>query len=582
MRLSQASAQQAANPGVFQALCERVAAEEVPNDIKSVIDKDMPRTFPGHAAFPDSGQREPTATSSALTKSLYCFALHCPDIEYVQGMGLIGGLLMLAVTGPGGVVEVPIMRNAEEECFWLLDGLIRNMLPPSFLITGDPSLGLKPLQGLQIVMEVLSKLLAELQPELHQHLEHAGVDSALVWFRWLPCLFANSLRPMESCMRVWDLIMAGGMLAVHQCALALTIHVKDKLLEAKEPHEIGQIIDKIWVDPETLIGLMHGSDMVTAARVEEMTKQVVASQRAREQMWYKQAGHVRKILDACQNGRLNNRTKAQARIYMETQRGTVIEKELGPDATVDEVIDDIRKELLADKHLDDKPRNIIAEVPVLPSTTLQSLALAFDCRIADITRANNMSSRGAILSSTILVPVSSRDLGQIRFVTEAERLEQSISKMMTVVHEAGYKQDVPREEYLFYLQWHEGDVAAAVEECMGNLQWELDQQTAISARKERRELQHSAADGVLEALTEALQDPDCAPEDMRQSADAAEAMAGKFRRQGLLVETDSVMQLVEKVREAATAREEGWDLLSPEGAHEPKPRMWDTLKQWWR
>lgn len=39
-------------------------------------------------------------------------------------------------------------------------------IPPAFLIAGDPALGLKPLQGLQVVLEVLEKFAEKHDPEV--------------------------------------------------------------------------------------------------------------------------------------------------------------------------------------------------------------------------------------------------------------------------------------------------------------------------------------------------------------------------------------------------------------------------------
>ena len=123
-------------------------------------------------------------------------------------------------------------------------------------------------------------------------------------------LWHSCFSLLQRCMRVWDLIMSDGVLALHRCAVVLVQHLEAELLAAKafphydnlcldtlmqcvllqEPQDVGRVIEHVWVDPEVvlrrsrlvvttslpkvLVGLMVKNDTITTQRIEEETKQV--------------------------------------------------------------------------------------------------------------------------------------------------------------------------------------------------------------------------------------------------------------------------------------------------------------------
>eukprot|EP00250_Pteridium_aquilinum_P018657 c24152_g1_i3 orf=1889-3292(-) len=69
----------------------------------SQIEKDLPRTFPGHPALDEDGR-------NALRRLLTAYARHNPDVGYCQAMNFFAALLLLMMP--------------EENAFWTLTGFI--------------------------------------------------------------------------------------------------------------------------------------------------------------------------------------------------------------------------------------------------------------------------------------------------------------------------------------------------------------------------------------------------------------------------------------------------------------------------
>ncbi|KAL8511543.1 hypothetical protein ACS0TY_018086 [Phlomoides rotata] len=70
---------------------------------KGQIEKDLPRTFPGHPALDEDGR-------NALRRLLTAYARHNPSVGYCQAMNLFAGLLLLLMS--------------EENAFWTLVGIL--------------------------------------------------------------------------------------------------------------------------------------------------------------------------------------------------------------------------------------------------------------------------------------------------------------------------------------------------------------------------------------------------------------------------------------------------------------------------
>ncbi|KAF8101938.1 hypothetical protein N665_0201s0234 [Sinapis alba] len=158
---------------------------------KGQIEKDLPRTFPGHPALDDDGR-------NALRRLLTAYARHNPSVGYCQAMNFFAALLLLLMP--------------EENAFWALTGIIDEYF------NGYYSEDMIESQVDQLVLE---ELVRERFPKLVHHLDYLGVQVAWVTGPWFLSIFMNML-PWESVLRVWDvLLFEGNRVMLFRTALAL-------------------------------------------------------------------------------------------------------------------------------------------------------------------------------------------------------------------------------------------------------------------------------------------------------------------------------------------------------------------------
>ncbi|KAG1339162.1 TBC1 domain family member 8B [Cocos nucifera] len=139
----------------------------VPEKWKTQIEKDLPRTFPGHPALDGDGR-------NALRHLLTAYARHNPSVGYCQAMNFFGGLLLLLMP--------------EENAFWTLLGIIDDYFDGYYSEEMIES---------QVDQLVLEELVREKFPKLVHHLDYLGVQVAWVTGPWFLSIFTNML-PWES------------------------------------------------------------------------------------------------------------------------------------------------------------------------------------------------------------------------------------------------------------------------------------------------------------------------------------------------------------------------------------------------
>ncbi|CAH8267709.1 unnamed protein product [Arabidopsis lyrata] len=134
---------------------------------KGQIEKDLPRTFPGHPALDDDFR-------NALRRLLTAYARHNPSVGYCQAMNFFAALLLLLMP--------------EENAFWSLIGIIDDYFHDYYSEEMIES---------QVDQRVLEELLRERFPKLVHHLDFLGVQVACVTGPWFLSIFINML-PWES------------------------------------------------------------------------------------------------------------------------------------------------------------------------------------------------------------------------------------------------------------------------------------------------------------------------------------------------------------------------------------------------
>ncbi|KAL6766519.1 hypothetical protein ACKKBG_A36350 [Auxenochlorella protothecoides x Auxenochlorella symbiontica] len=155
------------------------------------VDKDLHRTFPGHAAMDAGGRR-------SLRRVLAAYAARNPAVGYCQGLNFVAAAFLLFLP--------------EEGAFWCLAAVVERVLPGYF----DAAMEVPALDA-----RILAHLVQGAHPATARHLDALEVDLGSVTLHWFLCIFVNSL-PLETCLRVWDLLfLEGSPVVLFRTALAL-------------------------------------------------------------------------------------------------------------------------------------------------------------------------------------------------------------------------------------------------------------------------------------------------------------------------------------------------------------------------
>ncbi|KAI9122149.1 hypothetical protein K1719_006838 [Acacia pycnantha] len=174
------------------------------------IEKDVPRTFPGHPALDENGR-------NSLRRLLLAYARHNPSVGYCQAMNFFAGLLLLLMP--------------EENAFWALVGIIDDYFEGCYT---------EEMIEAQVDQLVFEELVRERFPKLVNHLDYLGVQVTWISGPWFLSIFMNTL-PWESVLRVWDvLLLEGNRVMLFRTALALIelygsslVTTKDAVTEAR-------------------------------------------------------------------------------------------------------------------------------------------------------------------------------------------------------------------------------------------------------------------------------------------------------------------------------------------------------------
>ncbi|KAK1411836.1 hypothetical protein QVD17_32624 [Tagetes erecta] len=197
---------------------EKVERAHVPEPCKKQIEKDLPRTFPGHPALNEEGR-------NSLRRLLLAYARHNPDVGYCQAMNFFAAMLLLMMP--------------EENAFWTLVGMIDDYFDGYFTTDMIES---------QVDQLVFEDLMRERYPNLVDHFDFMGVEMGWICGPWFLSIFVNII-PWESVLRVWDVILFEG-------NRAMLLRTALALMELYGP-DLGSTIDA--GDAITLLQSLVGS-----------------------------------------------------------------------------------------------------------------------------------------------------------------------------------------------------------------------------------------------------------------------------------------------------------------------------------
>ena len=206
---------------------------ECNSSVEQTICRDLHRTFPKHVMFQyvgGLGQR-------SLFNVLRAYSEFDRELGYTQGMCFVVGFLLCFMQ--------------EEDCFWVFSSLMKS---PAFEMRSLYVTGLPKLQFLQRALE---HLMEKRFPHLRSHMEMLGIHTSAYAASWFMTLFTYSLR-LPVAVRVFDLFVFKGWVALLEVALAILSHLRESILSTDEFETVLRILEsepKELTDAETL--MMH-------------------------------------------------------------------------------------------------------------------------------------------------------------------------------------------------------------------------------------------------------------------------------------------------------------------------------------
>lgn len=249
------------NRDVYSNLLTRANTGELSENDRELIERDLHRTFPDNIHFkPDPinpqslfhDQSDPSSPFhteppivSSLRHILHAFALYSPKIGYCQSLNFLAGLLLLFLP--------------EEKAFWMLHIITTDYLPGTHAIS---------LEGANVDLWVLMTALKESNmPAVWAKLS-GGADSqpqaplddaaalkarpmparlpaiSLCTTSWFMSLFIGTL-PIESTLRVWDVLFYEGPRTIFRVALAVFKLGEREIKDVSDAMEIFQVVQAL-------------------------------------------------------------------------------------------------------------------------------------------------------------------------------------------------------------------------------------------------------------------------------------------------------------------------------------------------
>lgn len=143
-----------------------------------------------------------------------------------QGLNYIAGLLL-------------IVTKDETASFWLLKHLVENVASEYHTQT---------MFGLQRDMHVISELIRLQQPLIYEKVLELGLPWPVILTKWLICMFAEVL-PVETVLRIWDVMFAEGYKIIFRAALGIVFTLKDDIKNARDINELAEIFRHLDTNP---------------------------------------------------------------------------------------------------------------------------------------------------------------------------------------------------------------------------------------------------------------------------------------------------------------------------------------------
>jgi len=191
-------------------------SEPLDPKVASVVECDLPRTFPNHRNF--SAQAGDGDGRTRLRSVLHAFANHSPRINYCQGLNFIAALLL-------------VVFEDEERAFWALVGSQETLDVGDYYADG--------MVMLRADLKVLTVLLQRKCPKVANHLRAQNIELITICSSWYITWFATSL-PITTLFRVWDCLFFEGYKILFRISLGIFRRCESWILRLRSFEELLQ------------------------------------------------------------------------------------------------------------------------------------------------------------------------------------------------------------------------------------------------------------------------------------------------------------------------------------------------------
>ncbi|XP_006359342.1 rab GTPase-activating protein 1-like [Solanum tuberosum] len=362
----------------------------LPENWRGQIEKDLPRTFPGHPALDEDGR-------NALRRLLTAYARHNPCVGYCQAMNFFAGLLLLLMP--------------EENAFWTLVGILDDYFD------GYYSEEMIECQVDQLVLEVLVR---EKFPKLVNHLDYLGVQVAWVAGPWFLSIFMNML-PWESVLRVWDvLLFEGNRVMLFHTALALMELYGPALVTTKDAGDAVTLLQSLagstFDSSQLVLTACMGYQNVNEARLEELRNKHRPAVKAAVEERFKGL----RVWRDCQG-------LASKLSSFEHDPGSVIVGTTGTDKKTDEVMNSD-----ASSYVDELHMNLNGNVETDSAPDLQEQVVWLKVELSKLLEEKKSAELRAEELETALMEMVKQD-NRRQLSAQVEQLERQVAELREVL-----------------------------------------------------------------------------------------------------------------------------------------------------
>ena len=256
-------------PNHYVNLVVKSQSDALSRNDKEAVERDLHRTFPDNLHFKSelaskSNQIIETPIMSALRRLLCAFAVDHPRIGYCQSLNFIAGLLLLFLP--------------EEKAYWMLHIMTTQLLPGTHELS---------LEGANVDLWVLMLALRQANPGVWAKVGGDVEPSSsrlppisLCTTSWFMSVFIGTL-PVESVLRVWDVLFYEGSKTLFRVALAIFKSGEMQIKSVADPMETFQVVQTL---PRRMIDV--GSLFETAFSRGEVGRRWIEKKRSERRAFY--------------------------------------------------------------------------------------------------------------------------------------------------------------------------------------------------------------------------------------------------------------------------------------------------------